>query len=136
MWRRIICMKSPVFCFVSCIWCFINKHPDIMERIWFAAVNVISVENTGSLQSSFCVPVNFLVCQCVPVITVCINQLSGCSFRTTGKFQTCFVEPVFLENWILLELYKSMPFSITSHCSVLPIYVFSVLSFPSVSFSV
>lgn len=91
-------MKSALFCFVSCIWCFINKDPDIMKRIWFVPVNVISAENTGSLHSSFCVPVNFMACLCVPVITACIIQLLGCSFRTTGEFQTYFVGPVFLEN--------------------------------------
>jgi len=136
MWRRIVCMKSALFCFVSCIWCLINKHPDIMKQIWFVPVSVISVENTGSLYSFFCVSVNFMACQCVPAITACIIQLSGYSFRTTGEFQAYFVGPVFLENWILLELYKSMPSSTTSHCRVLPIYVSSVLSFPSVLFSV
>lgn len=83
-----MCMKSALFCFGSCIWCFINNNPDIMKRIWFVPVSVITAENTGSLCSSFCVPVNFMACQCVPVITACIIHLPGYNFRTTGEFQT------------------------------------------------
>ena len=49
-----------------------NKIPDFMKQIWFVPVNVISVENTGSLYSSLCVPVNFMACQCVPVVTACM----------------------------------------------------------------
>jgi hypothetical protein len=94
----------------------INKHPDILKRIWFVPVSVTSVENTGSLHSSFCVPENFMACQCVPVITACIIQLSGYSFRTTGEFQAYFVGPLFPENWILLELYKEclLPLPVTA----------------------
>jgi hypothetical protein len=106
------------FCFIHCIWCkrswnkfqiacfylivgiwhVTNKHLYIMQHIWFIHVNFFSVESTGSLLYSLSFySLNFMACWCVSLSVAFIIQMLG--------------------------LYKLTPFSITSSCSVLAIYI-------------